>query len=144
MVDLRRMSVRVHFGASDNSPQADDRRRTSVWSNEPRDCAAGEAMKPDVIILMESSLDGKLHPSRWTRSPDGERRNWGSLYERAHEALGGDAWMVGRVTMQEMSKAAPHPPAAVRAVARPLHVAKRDAKSYAIVLDPSGRVHFSG
>jgi len=101
-------------------------------------------MKPDVIILMESSLDGKLHPSRWTKSPDGERRNWGSLYERAHEALAGDAWMVGRVTMQEMSKAGPHPPADGRSVARPLHVARRDAKSFAIVLDPSGRVHFSG
>jgi len=101
-------------------------------------------MKPEVIILMESSLDGKLHPSRWTRSPDGERRNWGSLYERMHEALAGDAWMVGRVTMQEMSKAAAHPPARIPSVARPLHKAQSDAKGFAIVLDPSGRVHFSG
>jgi riboflavin biosynthesis pyrimidine reductase len=101
-------------------------------------------MKPDVIILMESSLDGKLHPSRWTRSPDGERKNWSAIYERTHEALAGDAWMVGRVTMQEMSKAAAHPPAAVPPVARSLHVASRNAKSHAIVLDPSGRVHFSG
>jgi riboflavin biosynthesis pyrimidine reductase len=101
-------------------------------------------MKPDVIILMESSLDGKLHPSRWTRSPDGERKNWSAMYERTHESLGGDAWMVGRVTMQEMSKAAAHPPAPVPPVARPLHVANRDAKSHAIVLDPSGRVHFAG
>jgi riboflavin biosynthesis pyrimidine reductase len=101
-------------------------------------------MKPEVIILMESSLDGKLHPSRWTKSPDGDRKGWSAMYERAHEALAGDAWMVGRVTMQEMSKAAAHPPARVPAVARPLHVAQRGAKSYAIVLDPSGRVHFSG
>ena len=101
-------------------------------------------MKPDVIILMESSLDGKLHPSRWTRSPDGDRKGWGSMYERTHEALAGDAWMVGRVTMQEMSKAAAHPPARVPPVARPLHVAQRESKNFAIVLDPSGRVHFSG
>ncbi len=101
-------------------------------------------MKPELIILMESSLDGKLHPSRWTRSPDGDRRNWSSLYERTHEALAGDAWMVGRATMQEMSKAAAHPPADFAPVTRPLHVAKKDAKSYAIVLDQSGRVHFSG
>src|SRR5262245_60097236 len=104
---------------------------------------AGEAMEPKVILLMESSLDGKLHPSRWTKSPDGERRNWSSTYERVHELLAGDAWMVGRVTMQEMSKAAPHPPTEVPSVVRPLHVARRDAKSFAIVLDPSGRVHFS-
>jgi riboflavin biosynthesis pyrimidine reductase len=101
-------------------------------------------MKPEVIILMESSLDGKLHPSRWTRSPDGERRNWSAMYERTHEALAGDAWMVGRVTMQEMSKAAAHPPTPAPPVVRPLHVASRGAKSHAIVLDPSGRVHFSG
>ena len=101
-------------------------------------------MKPDVIILMESSLDGKLHPSRWTRSPDGDRRNWSSMYERTHETLAGDAWMVGRVTMQEMSKAVAHPPARIPSVARPLHVAQNNAKNFAIVLDPSGRVHFSG
>jgi riboflavin biosynthesis pyrimidine reductase len=101
-------------------------------------------MKPEVIILMESSLDGKLHPSRWTGSPDGDRKGWSSMYERTHEALAGDAWMVGRVTMQEMSKASAHPPAKFPPVARPLHVARHGAKSYAVVLDPSGRVHFSG
>lgn len=101
-------------------------------------------MKPDVIILMESSLDGKLHPSRWTKSPDGDRRNWSSIYERTHEALAGDAWMVGRVTMQEMSKATSHPPAEFTSVTRPLHVVQKGAKSYAIALDPSGRVHFTG
>ena len=100
-------------------------------------------MKPEVIMLMESSLDGKLHPSRWTASPDGERQNWGTLYERVHESLAGDAWIVGRVTMQEMSKAAAHPPAKVPPVPRPLHVATRDATRYAVALDPSGRVHFA-
>ena len=100
-------------------------------------------MKPEVIILMESSLDGKLHPSRWTASPDGERRDWSTLYERTHEALAGDAWIVGRVTMQEMSKAAAHPPEPVPAVERALYVAPHEAKRYAVALDPSGRVHFS-
>jgi riboflavin biosynthesis pyrimidine reductase len=101
-------------------------------------------MKPEVILLMESSLDGKLHPSRWTVSPDGDKKRWSSLYERTHEALAGDAWIVGRVTMQEISKATAHPPATVPAVARPLHVANREAKTFAIALDPAGRVHFSG
>jgi riboflavin biosynthesis pyrimidine reductase len=101
-------------------------------------------MKPEVILLMESSLDGKLHPSRWTASPDGERRNWSALYERIHESLAGDAWIVGRVTMQEMSKAAAHPPVSVPPVQRPLHVADRAAKSYALTIDPTGRVHFAG
>jgi riboflavin biosynthesis pyrimidine reductase len=101
-------------------------------------------MKPEVIMLMESSLDGKLHPSRWTVSPDGDRKGWSAMYERVHEELVGDAWIVGRVTMQEMSKAAAHPPSQVTPIKRPLHVANRDAKNFAIALDPSGRVHFSG
>jgi riboflavin biosynthesis pyrimidine reductase len=101
-------------------------------------------MRPEVIMLMSSSLDGKLHPSRWTASPDGDRRDWSAMFERVHDTLGGDAWIVGRVTMQEMSKAAAHPPAQAPAAARPLHVAARAAKSYAVTIDPAGRVHFSG
>ena len=73
-------------------------------------------MKPEVIMLMTSSLDGKLHPSRWTLTPDGERKDWGAMFESVHDTLAGDAWIVGRVTMQEMSKASAHPPAQVPAV----------------------------
>lgn len=101
-------------------------------------------MKPEVIMLMVSSLDGRQHPSRWTATPDGDRAALGGMFEQVHETLGGDAWIVGRVTMQEMSRAAAHPPADVPPVDRPLHVATRDAKSYGVVLDPSGRCHFSG
>jgi riboflavin biosynthesis pyrimidine reductase len=101
-------------------------------------------MKPEVIMLMTSSLDGKLHPSRWTLTPDGARKDWGTMFESVHDALGGDSWIVGRVTAQEMSKAAAHPPAQVTPCERPLHVAAQGAKSFGIVLDPSGRTHFSG
>jgi riboflavin biosynthesis pyrimidine reductase len=45
--------------------------------------------------------------------------------------------------MAEMSKAAPHPPATIGAVDRPLHFAARSAGTYAIAIDPSGKVHFS-
>lgn len=100
-------------------------------------------MKPEVIMLMAASLDGHQHPSRWTATPDGSRQELGAMFEKVHDTLGGDAWIVGRVTMQEMSKAPAHPPAAVPKVERPLHVAARDAKTYGIVLDPKGRVHFS-
>lgn len=100
-------------------------------------------MKPYVICLMETSLDGRLHPSRFTASPQGGRADWGRLYEQVHGTLKVDAWLVGRVTMAEMAKGVPHPPATPGAVARPLHVATR-ASSYAIALDPSGKVHFKG
>ncbi|WP_082543210.1 hypothetical protein [Sphingomonas sp. Leaf339] len=39
-------------------------------------------MKPRVICLMLSSIDGSLHPSRYTASPDGTRQDWTALYER--------------------------------------------------------------
>jgi riboflavin biosynthesis pyrimidine reductase len=99
-------------------------------------------MKPHVSILMETSIDGRLHPSRFTASPDGTRRDWSGLYEKAHASLEADAWLVGRVTMAEMSKTGPHAPSAPWKVARPIHVAKTDAAAFAIALDPSGKLHF--
>jgi riboflavin biosynthesis pyrimidine reductase len=100
-------------------------------------------MKPYVICHMLISLDGRIHPSRWTESPDGDRKVWSSTYEKVHETLAGDAWLVGRVTMAEMSKAEAHPPAGPFAVTRPHHFARRDADTYAIAFDRSGKLHFS-
>ncbi len=101
-------------------------------------------MKPHVICHMIVSLDGSLHPSRFTASPDGSRSDWSDLYERIHQSLDGDAWIVGRVTMAEMSKAGPHAPREVGAVNRPHHFAALGAASYAVALDPSGKLHFNG
>jgi riboflavin biosynthesis pyrimidine reductase len=100
-------------------------------------------MKPHVICHMLISLDGRIHPSRWTQSPDGDRKVWSSTYERVHETLAGDAWLVGRVTMAEMSKADAHPPEGPFSVMRPHHFARRDADCYAIAFDRSGKLHFS-
>jgi riboflavin biosynthesis pyrimidine reductase len=102
-----------------------------------------EAAKPHVICHMMSSLDGSLHPSRWTQSPDGTRAEWSSAYEQIHQSLKGDAWLVGRVTMAEMSKAAAHPPTTFGKVDRPYHLAARSASSYGIAIDPSCKLHFS-
>ncbi len=99
-------------------------------------------MKPHVTILMVTSIDGRLHPSRFTRSPDGTRSDWSSEYEKVHARLGADAWLVGRVTMAEMSKATAHPPAKPVAVRRPIHKAK-SAQTYAVAIDRSGKLHFA-
>jgi riboflavin biosynthesis pyrimidine reductase len=100
-------------------------------------------MKPQIICHMLASLDGGLHPSRYTKSPDGTRAEWSCLYEQIHNDLAGDAWIVGRVTMAEMSKAGAHPPANAGKVDRPYHFAQRDAGTYAVALDASGKLHFS-
>jgi riboflavin biosynthesis pyrimidine reductase len=98
--------------------------------------------RPYVICHMMVSLDGRIHPSRWTESPDGARSDWSKLYERLHETFEANAWLVGRVTMAEMSRAAAHPPAAPAQAERPHHFARRDAVAYAIALDRDGKLHF--
>jgi riboflavin biosynthesis pyrimidine reductase len=99
-------------------------------------------MKPHVSILMVTSIDGRLHPSRFTMSPDGTRRDWSELYEKVHASLQANAWLVGRVTMAEMTKVSPHAPSAPWKVERPIHVAKTDAATFAVALDPSAKLHF--
>jgi riboflavin biosynthesis pyrimidine reductase len=100
-------------------------------------------MKPHVICHMIASLDGGLHPSRFTTSPQGDRKEWSATYERIHGELEGDAWIVGRVTMAEMSKAGPHAPSAFAPPPRPSHFATREAGNFAIALDASGKLHFA-
>jgi len=101
-------------------------------------------MKPYITILMVTSIDGRLHPSRFTQSPDGSRSDWTGQYEKVHASLDADAWLVGRVTMAEMSRTGPHAPPGPWKVERPIHVARTDAATFAVALDPSGKVHFSG
>lgn len=98
--------------------------------------------KPFVVCLMVSSLDGSLSLSKWTTSPDGSRADWSASYEKIHDSLEADAWIVGRVTMAEMAKGAPHPPSGKVTVDRPYHFAARDARPFAIALDTSGKLHF--
>ncbi len=100
-------------------------------------------MKPRVSCLMLTSIDGRIHPSRYTESPDGNGKVWGGVYEKLHDAREADAWLVGRVTMAEMSKGTPHPPEGPFDVERPHHFAKRDADTYAIAFDRSGKLHFN-
>lgn len=99
-------------------------------------------MKPRVSILMVTSIDGRLHPSRFTASPEGTRQDWSKEYEAVHASLQADAWLVGRVTMAEISKAGPHPPGPPFNVTRRVHNAAGTARSFAITLDPSGKNHF--
>lgn len=100
--------------------------------------------RPRVICLMSSSLDGGLHASRYSDSPDGTPKEWSALYEALHDELGGDAWLVGRTTMAEMAKGEPHAPTHVPAVQRPHRLAKTDGESYAIAVDTHGELHFRG
>jgi riboflavin biosynthesis pyrimidine reductase len=99
--------------------------------------------KPHIICHMLTGIDGRLHPSRFTRSPDGERKDCSSVTEAIYADFDADAWMVGRVTMVEMAKGAPHPPKSAPKPPRPFHFVKRSGTKYAIAVDPHARVHFA-
>ena len=87
-------------------------------------------MKPYIICLMVSSVDGRTLHSRWR--PEG---SGGELFERVHDELAGDAWLVGRVTGQEFAKGKPYPASGNQTFPREPWFTRRDAKGYGVVLD---------
>ncbi|HEY0522748.1 MAG TPA: dihydrofolate reductase family protein [Stellaceae bacterium] len=92
-------------------------------------------MKPYVICHMASSIDGRILPSRWR--PAGVETG---LFERIHDELGGQAWLVGRVTGQEFAKAQHYPDRTSDILPREPWFARRDAHAYGVVLDAGGKI----
>jgi riboflavin biosynthesis pyrimidine reductase len=92
-------------------------------------------MKPHVICLMASSVDGRTLPSRWR--PKGAA---GDLFERVHDELAGDAWLIGRVTGQEFAKGDPYPVSTGETFPRTTWLARRAGKAYGVVLDTHGKI----
>ena len=93
-------------------------------------------MKPHVICHMVASIDGRILHSRWRPKVAGS----GDLFERLHVKLGGDAWLVGRVTGQEFAKGKSYPDRADRTYPREPWFARRDAAAWGIVLDARGKI----
>ena len=79
-------------------------------------------MKPYVICLMACSVDGRTLPSRWR--PKGAA---GDVFERVHDQLAGDAWLIGRVTGQEFAKGKSYRASAKEVFPRARWFARRDA-----------------
>ncbi|HEU5103628.1 MAG TPA: RibD family protein [Roseiflexaceae bacterium] len=93
-------------------------------------------MKPYVICHMMSSADGRILPNRWHPSV-AER----GVYERLHNELGCDAWLVGRVTGQEFaSREAPYPSYAGAPFGRENWFTVNSADAWAVVLDAGGKI----
>lgn len=93
-------------------------------------------MKPYVVCHMVASIDGRILHSRWRP----QTREGGDLFERLHVRIGGDAWLVGRVTGQEFAKARGYDARAERAYPREPWLARRDAQAYGVVLDAQGKI----
>jgi riboflavin biosynthesis pyrimidine reductase len=83
---------------------------------------------------MACSVDGRTLSSRWR-----PKTAAGDHFERVHETLAGDAWLVGRVTGAEFAKGKPYP-ATNETLPREPWFARRDAKAYGVVLDAHGKI----
>ena len=92
-------------------------------------------MKPRVTCLMASSVDGRTHHSRWRPKGTGA-----DLFERVHDQLDGDAWLIGRVTGSEFAKGKPYPIATTETFPRENWFARRGATAYGVVLDAHGKI----
>jgi riboflavin biosynthesis pyrimidine reductase len=92
-------------------------------------------MKPYVICHMVASVDGRILTSRWRPQGVGT-----GLFERLHERLAGDAWLVGRVTGQEFARAEAYPEHTDQAYPREPWFARRDADAYGVALGAHGKI----
>jgi riboflavin biosynthesis pyrimidine reductase len=94
--------------------------------------------RPYVVCHMVPSVDGRIVIGGW-KLP-------GTLlseYERTAATFDADAWIIGRVSMEPYAGRARIPARAPRArLPRTDFVARADAPSYAIAIDPSGKLRW--
>lgn len=95
-------------------------------------------MQPYVICHMMSSLDGHALTDGWDRP---FKKAAGERYETLAKTFDFDAWVCGRVTMQEIAHDEGYPKGLAKGpIPRTNHFADRNAKAYAISIDPQGKV----
>jgi 2,5-diamino-6-(ribosylamino)-4(3H)-pyrimidinone 5'-phosphate reductase len=94
-----------------------------------------EAKRPRVICHMLPSLDGRIVTTRWKLPA-----SLSAQYDQTAQTFDADGWMIGRISMEPYAGQARKP---VRRPRQPMprkdFVATR-AGSYAIALDPSGKL----
>ena len=95
-------------------------------------------MKPHVACIVSASVDGRIWLSRWSPDPSALR----GLFERVHDEIGCDAWLIGRATGREYAKREAYPPHSSETYPREHWFAQRDTKVVGVVLDAHGKVAF--
>lgn len=97
-----------------------------------------------IVCHMAASVDGRLHPSRW--SPFVEDCSVGGVYEEVANQYDYVGWMIGRVTMAEYSEdITESEPAKLRpAEAAPAQGIKVDPKGrkISVAFDFKGKLHY--
>lgn len=91
-------------------------------------------MKPYVICHMLGSVDGRIKQDIWGFTDHHK------YFEETAAKIEADAWLVGRVTMQEFSSKQTYDLKPGKTdLPREDYVADQPVKSYAVVIDPSGK-----
>lgn len=95
-------------------------------------------MKPYIVCHMMSSLDGHALTDGWDRA---FKKAAGDLYEKLAQTFEFDAWICGRVTMQEIAHDEGYPTGLAKSsIPRTHHIVERSAETYAVSIDPQGKV----
>jgi riboflavin biosynthesis pyrimidine reductase len=85
---------------------------------------------------MTPSIDGRIVATNWA-----SRRTASAEYERTADTFHADAWIVGRTSMEPYAGKARVPRRKVKhRIPRSDFIADSDAPSYAIAVDPSGKL----
>ena len=96
------------------------------------------ANRPLVICHMVPSVDGRIVTDGWNLP-----RSLTAEYERTGASFGADGWIIGRVSMEPYAGRAALPAKTPReGISRTDFVARSDAPSYAIAIDPSGKLRW--
>src|SRR5258705_1694662 len=131
---LRRMRPPHGRREADHPQHADGRGVPALGRGPP--ARARPVMRPYVICHMMPSVDGRIQTDRW------EFTGVGGVYDRTAATLPTDGWMCGRVSMEGFT-ARRRP--ALRRPTRPIprtDFVARLADSYAIGIDPSGKLNW--
>ena len=103
----------------------------------------GRAMRPKIICHMVTSIDGKLHPSRFTGPAAGvDAGRLRKHYDAVSAQFGAPGWMCGRVTMQEISKGKARTTTGPGITSREPFIGDRRDRDLAVAIDPHGKVHY--
>ena len=91
-------------------------------------------MRPYIICHMLGSVDGRIKQNIWGF------KDHHKYFEEPASKITADEWLVGRVTMQEFSSQKnPALPAGRSSIPKKDFVGEHSAKTYAVVIDPSGK-----
>lgn len=94
-------------------------------------------MKPYVICHMVCTVDGRTQGSHWPRNNDG------NVFEQTAATIDSQGWIVGRKTMSEFCSQKPYHKRKGRFnVPKMDYIAPHPQRSYAVGLDPSGKLHW--